>query len=244
MTKKFLVLSSVVYLLTGCAEMKQVAKDTLPTIINNSANVLLGGGEVSGGLKEALNKGVTSGVQQLGQTNGFLNNQAVKILYPQELQKVDQTLRSIGLGSVADEGIKVINRAAEDAVTQAGPIFANAITNMSFQDANSILFGGKNAATTYLKNSTTSSLVQAFSPKVQQSISKVGADKVWNNIISKYNSLPTTSKINPDLTAYITEQAINGLFKMVEQKESDIRTKVSERTTPLLQKVFAQQDKK
>ena len=243
MTKKFLVLSSVVFLFTGCAEMKQVAKDSLPTIINNSANVLLGGGEVSGGLKEALNKGVTSGIQQLGQTDGFLNNQAVKILYPQELQKVDQTLRSVGLGSVADEGIKVINRAAEDAVTQAGPIFTNAITNISFKDANSILFGGKNAATNYLKNATTTNLVQVFSPKVQQSISKVGADKVWNNIISKYNAIPTTSKINPDLTAYITEQTINGLFKMVEQKELDIRTKVSERTTPLLHKVFAQQDK-
>ena len=113
---------------------------------------------------------------------------------------------------------------------------------MSFSDATSILMGGDNAATNYLKSKTTTSLETAFEPKVKNSFSKVGADKVWNDIITKYNSIPTVKKVNPDLTNYVTQQAINGLFTMVAQKEAGIRNNVSERTTPLLQKVFAKQD--
>ncbi|MCB9202622.1 MAG: DUF4197 domain-containing protein [Flavobacteriales bacterium] len=240
--KKSILVSGSLLLLVGCTEMKQVANESLPAILENTTNVILGQGDVSSGLKQALELGVTSGVQQLGKQNGFLNNSAVKILYPEELQKVDKTLRSIGLGSVADEGLKLLNRAAEDAVTEAAPIFKNAITSMSFSDATSILMGGDNAATNYLKSKTTTSLETAFEPKVKNSFSKVGADKVWNDIITKYNSIPTVKKVNPDLTNYVTQQAINGLFTMVAQKEAGIRNNVSERTTPLLQKVFAKQD--
>ena len=164
-----------------------------------------------------------------------------KILFPEPLQKVDKTLRSIGLGSLADEGVKLLNRAAEDAVTQAKPIFINAVKNLSFSDATAILTGGKNAATEYLKNTTTQSLVQAFSPKIEASLSKVGADQVWNNIITKYNSIPLVTKVEPNLTSYVTEKAIDGLFLQIAQKEEDIRTNISSRTTPLLQKVFAKQ---
>ena len=177
----------------------------------------------------------------LSQKDGYYGSSLAKILFPEPLQKVDKTLRSIGLGSLADEGVKLLNRAAEDAVTQAKPIFINAVKNLSFSDATAILTGGKNAATEYLKSTTTQSLVQAFSPKIEASLSKVGADQVWNNIITKYNSIPLVTKVEPNLTSYVTEKAIDGLFLQIAQKEEDIRTNISSRTTPLLQKVFAKQ---
>jgi len=115
------------------------------------------------------------------------------------------------------------------------------VKNLSFSDATAILTGGKDAATQYLKKTTTNSLIEAFSPKIQSSLSKVGADKVWESIISKYNAIPLVNQVNPDLTSYVTERAVEGLFQQVAQKEEDIRTNIGARTTPLLQKVFAKQ---
>jgi hypothetical protein len=200
------------------------------------------GVDIGAGLKEALQKGVDKQVTKLTAMDGFYKNEAVKILMPDELQKVEKGLRSVGLGSLADDGIKSLNRAAEDAVKEATPIFVDAIKKMTITDAKNILMGQNNAATTYLQNSTTKPLYDKFLPVVKNSIGKVGADKVWNNLITKYNNLPLTQNVNPDINDYVTQKALEGVFKMIAVEELNIRTDVSARTSPLLKKVFAMQD--
>src|SRR5690606_17330565 len=138
---------------------------------------------------------------------------------PQELQKVDQTLRDIGLGSLADEGLKILNRAAEDAVKEATPIFVKAVKEITFSDAKNILLGPDNAATTYLEQRTGRALYSKFNPVIKKSFSKVGADQVWSNIINKYNSVPFVTKVNPDLTDYVTQEALSGVFTMISVEE-------------------------
>lgn len=197
---------------------------------------------IANGLKQALDQGIDKQVSKLTKTDGFYRNQMVKILLPQELQKVDQTLRDIGLGSLADEGLKILNRAAEDAVKEATPIFVQAVKEMTFNDAKTILLGPDNSATNYLENKTTSSLYKKFNPVIKSSFSKVGADQIWNNIINRYNAVPFVQKVNPDLTDYVTSQALNGVFTMIAVEEKDIRHNLSARTTSLMRQVFALQD--
>lgn len=197
--------------------------------------------QVSSGLKEALSLGVTEGVKKLGVTDGFLKNEAVKILMPEKLRVIDTKLRAFGLGSLADQGVKLLNRAAEDAVSEATPIFTSAITSMTITDAKNILLGSNNAATSYLQTKTQTQLFTAFQPKVKASLGKVGADKVWTNLISKYNTL-TGQAVSTDLNEYVTNETINGVFKMVAEKESGIRNNSVMRTTSILQKVFGAQD--
>jgi hypothetical protein len=234
--KKILVLA-VAISLSSCAEMQQVLNQFPQT-------QGIGGVDIAGGLKEALNNGISKQVTKLTATDGFYRNEAVKILLPEELRKVDAGLRRIGLSSLADEGLKVLNRAAEDAVKEATPIFVDAVRNMTFMDAKTILMGNESSATNYLQNSTSTALYGKFNPVIKNSFTKVGADKVWTNIITKYNSIPLVNKVNPDLTDYVTNQALNGVFKMVAVEEKNIRTNLSARTSVLLQKVFAMQDNK
>ncbi|UFH45250.1 DUF4197 domain-containing protein [Flavobacterium galactosidilyticum] len=233
--KKVLMLMVAVSL-SGCAEMQQVMNQFPQT-------QGIGGVDIAGGLKEALNNGISKQVTKLTTTDGFYRNELVKILLPEELRKVDSGLRKLGLNSLADEGLKVLNRAAEDAVKEATPIFVDAVRNMSFADARGILMGSQNSATSYLQNSTSTALYGKFNPVIKNSFTKVGADKVWANIITKYNSIPLVNKVNPDLTDYVTNQAMNGVFKMVAVEEKNIRTNINARTSVLLQKVFAMQDK-
>ncbi|WP_426092498.1 DUF4197 domain-containing protein [Flavobacterium sp. DSR3-2] len=234
--KKILILA-VAISLSSCAEMQQVLNQFPQT-------QGIGGVDIAGGLKEALNNGISKQVTKLTTTDGFYRNEAVKILLPEELRKVDAGLRRIGLSSLADEGLKVLNRAAEDAVKEATPIFVDAVRNMTFMDARSILMGNESSATNYLQNSTSTALYGKFNPVIKNSFTKVGADKVWTNIITKYNSIPLVNKVNPDLTDYVTNQALNGVFKMVAVEEKNIRTNIVSRTSVLLQKVFAMQDNK
>lgn len=186
--------------------------------------------------------GIDKQVTKLTQTDGFYKNDLVKILLPEELQKVDEALRKIGLSSLADEGIKALNRAAEDAVKEATPIFVSAVKDITFDDAKTILLGDDNAATTYLTSKTQVQLYNKFKPVISNSFGKVGADQIWTNLITKYNSLPLTNDVNPDLTDYVTNEALDGVYTMIAVEEKDIRTKVSSRTTDLLKKVFALQD--
>ncbi|MBF6608651.1 MAG: DUF4197 domain-containing protein [Flavobacterium sp.] len=232
--KKLFALSAVI-LAFGCAELQQVAQQypQLGTISN---------ADIAAGLKEALNNGIKKEVTKLTATDGFYKNEAVKILLPAELQKVDQTLRSIGLSSLADEGLKVLNRAAEDAVKEATPIFVDAVTKMSFTDARNILMGNETSATTYLQNSTSAALYSKFNPVVKNSFSKVGADKVWANIITRYNQVPMVKDVNPDLSDYVTNKAMEGVFKMVAVEEVQIRNDINARTSDLLRRVFSLQD--
>ncbi|PWA07454.1 DUF4197 domain-containing protein [Flavobacterium psychrotolerans] len=232
--KKIIALIALLSL-SSCAELQQIASQ-YPQL-GNMQNP-----DIAAGLKEALNNGISKQVSKLTATDGFYKNEAVKILLPQELQKVDKTLRNIGMSSLADEGLKVLNRAAENAVKEATPIFVDAVKNMTFYDAKNILMGNDSAATLYLQNSTTTALYGKFSPVIQSSLSKVGADKVWANIIRKYNSIPLVNKVNPDLKDYVTKEATKGVFTMVAVEEKAVRTNLDARTSDILRKVFALQD--
>lgn len=242
MRRSLVLALTILFAVSANAQFKNVlnkAKEKLNTSTGTSA---LSNAEIGSGLKEALKKGVDDQVQKLTAVDGFYKNEAVKILLPEELQKVDKTLRKMGMASLADEGIKVLNRAAEDAVKEATPIFTNAIMTMSFTDAKNILMGADNSATQYLQRTTTSPLYSKFSPVVSQSLDKVGANAVWAKIIDKYNSLPLVSKVNPDLTDYVTNKALDGVFTMIAVEEKNIRTNLSSRSSDLLKKVFALQD--
>jgi len=221
--------------LMGCAELQQVVNQ-LPQ------GGAIGNAEIAQGLREALNLGIEKQVTKLSGEQGYFKNELVRILLPEELKKVDRTLRDIGLGSLADEGLRIINRAAEDAVGEATPIFVQAVKGITFNDARQILMGPENAATQYLKGSTKDQLYDRFNPIIKNSFQKVGADKIWANIITKYNSLPLTTDVNPDLTDYTTQEALAGVYTMIALEEKEIRTNVASRTTNLLRKVFSMQD--
>ncbi|GAA4230381.1 DUF4197 domain-containing protein [Postechiella marina] len=235
MIRKLLAFA-LVFNFTACAELQQVVNQ-LP-----QSGGAIGNTEIASGLRQALDFGIDKQVTKLTQTDGFFKNDLVKILLPEELQKVDKTLRDIGLSKLADEGLKVLNRAAEDAVKEATPIFIDAVKSITFADAKNILVGSDDAATQYLTSKTQTALYDKFNPVIKQSFSKVGADQIWSNLINKYNTVPFTSKVNPDLTDYVTQEALKGVFTMIAVEEKDIRTKFSSRTTDLLKKVFALQD--
>jgi hypothetical protein len=240
--KKLLLLLLLVPTL-GSAQLKSLitkGKTKITSVTSNTPKTI----DISAGLKEALKKGITEQVTKLTAIDGFYKNDAVKILMPEELQMVDASLRKLGLSNLADDGIKALNRAAEDAVKEATPIFVNAITNMNIADAKNILMGSENSATTYLQGSTSKDLYAKFSPVVQESIGKVGADVIWASIIKKYNTIPFISKVNPDITDYVTNKAMDGVFKMIAVEEKNIRTNLKSRTSSLLKQVFALQDKK
>lgn len=221
---------------TGCAELQNVVNQV-------AKSGALSQEQIGNGLRQALDNGIKNQVSKLTSTDGFYKNELVKIMLPEELQAVDKGLRKIGLGNLADEGIKVLNRAAEDAVKTATPIFINAVKEITFADAKNILLGNQNAATSYLKGKTSDDLYASFTPVIKNSFSKVGADKVWRGLINKYNSIPFVKNVNPDLTIYVTTRALEGVFTMIEVEEKGIREKAGLRNTALLQQVFALQDR-
>lgn len=233
---KKILLFIIVFQLVGCGELQQVINQ-LPQETSGISNL-----DIASGLREALDMGIDKQVTKLTTENGFFKNELVKILLPEELQKVDKTLRDVGLGNLADEGLRVLNRAAEDAVSEATPIFINAVKGITFSDAKSILLGNDDAATQYLKSSTKTALYSKFNPVIKKSFEKVGADNIWKNLITKYNSIPLTKNVNPDLTDYVTQEALKGVYTMIAVEEKEIRTKTSSRTTDLLKKVFVLQD--
>jgi len=223
-----------VFTLFSCAELQNVVNSLPSTGIDNAT--------IGNGLKQALDFGIDKQVTKLTQKDGFYKNPLVKILLPEELQKVDKTLRQLGLGKLADEGIKSLNRAAEDAVKEATPIFIDAVKSLSFTDVRNILLGSDNAATQYLEGKTQQALYGKFSPVINNSFAKVGADQIWTNLITRYNNLPLTTDVNPDLTDYVTQEALKGVYVMIAVEEKQIRTNTANRTTELLRKVFALQD--
>ncbi len=194
--------------------------------------------EVAEGLKEALNIGVSKGVQQLSKTDGFYKDPQIKIPLPPEARDVEKKLRTIGQGEKVDEAIESINRAAEDAVIASKDIFVTAIKEMSLMDAIGILNGDKNAATKYLNESTRAQLSTSFKPSIKASLDKVGATKHWSTLFSIYNNLPMVRKVNPNLEDYATEKTLDGLFIQIAKEEMAIRKNPASRVTDLLRKVF------
>lgn len=232
--KKIILVFVGLLMLNSCAELQQV--------VNQLPQGEIGNADIASGLRQALDFGIDKQVQKLTLKDGFYKNELVKILMPEELRKVDKALRDIGLGSLADDGIKLLNRAAEDAVKEATPIFVNAVKDITFDDARNILLGADNAATQYLQGKTATALYNKFQPVIQNSFAKVGADQIWTNLIQRYNQIPFTADVNPDLTDYVTNEALKGVYTMIAVEEKKIRTKVASRTTDLLKKVFALQD--
>jgi len=218
------------------AELQQV----LGSVLENDA---ITQGEASTGLKEALKIGISKGTEQLSAVNGYFNS-PYKILLPPEARKITDRLQKVpGFNQIENILLEKINRGAEDAAKKAKPIFVDAIRQMTFEDAMQILLGRDNAATAYLNNKTNANLYQAFNPVIIESLDKFNARKYWSDAVKVYNQIPFTEKANPSLEDYVTTQALNGLFSMVEKEELNIRKNVSARTSDLLRKVFAKQDK-
>ncbi len=199
--------------------------------------------DIGTALKQALQQGTSKSTSQLSALNGFFGNAAVKILFPPQAQKAEKTLRKLGLGKLCDQAILSMNRAAEDAAQQAEPIFLDAIRHMTLQDVTNILLGSQDAATQYFKRTTTAQLTVTFMPIVKSSTDKVGATKYYGDVANEYNKLPFVSKISPDINAYVTQKAIDGLFYEIALEELNIRKNIGARSTPLLQKVFSFADK-
>ena len=213
-----------------------------PKDLEKLLEIPLTNADVARGLKEALNLGVGESVDYLSALDGYYQS-PYKILLPQEARTVTDKLKVIpGFSNIESEIVKRINRSAEDAAKKAGPIFLDAITSISFDDAMNILMGEKNAATNYLNNATYSALYSEFKPVVTSSLNKFNALEYWADAMNKYNSIPFVSKVNPDLADHVTNEALKGLFSLIEQKELGIRTDISQRSSDLLRKVFKKQD--
>lgn len=233
-----------ILLLTAVFSTTFFSCDTAKQILDSYGSTLPNGGlsntEIVSGLKEALSLGTQKSSQQLSGVDGFFKNAAVKILMPEEAKKVESTLRSVGMGSMVDKAILSLNRAAEDAAKGAGNIFINAVKQMTITDAVNILRGGDFAATNYFKAKTTAALTESFRPAIQNSLKNVNATRYWNDVFSVYNQFSNT-KIETDLTAYVTAKAMDGIFYQLGLEEQKIRKDPVARTTDILKKVFGSQ---
>ncbi|UCS94108.1 DUF4197 domain-containing protein [Echinicola marina] len=234
-SKIFGVLSTFILISCTASEVNK--------FIQGASEATLSEADVSAGLKEALVQGISEGVESASSTDGFLANDLIRIALPEDVQKVESTLRRFGLGNEVDKVITTINRGAENAAKEAKPIFISAIKQLTIQDAWDILKGGDDAATQYLKRATSDQLTQLFKPHVQESLDQVGATKHYSELVNAYNRVPTTqNKLDPDLNSYVTNMAIEGLFKLVAEEEKAIREDPLERSSVLLKRVFAVQD--
>src|SRR5579862_2349941 len=234
----FLSLISFLGLLTyGQTDLLKSAKDAL----SGNKGTSLSNDDIVSGLKQALTLGAQKSADRLSAVDGFFKDAAVKILLPPEAQKVEKTLRNLGMGQMVDNAILSLNRAAEDASKSAAPIFINAVRNMSIGDALGILRGPDTAATSYLKKGTTPQLTVAFKPVIDASLKKTDATKYWKDLFETYNKVPFVKKINPDLTSYATQKAIEGIFYYVAVEEKNIRKNPAAQATDLLKKVFGGQ---
>jgi len=237
MKKIYLLALIVLFSFSGCETAKSIMDS-----VNTSGGGLSNADAVQG-LKEALKVGTDSATYHLGMLNGFFKDNAVKILMPPEAQNVEKTLRSVGLGSLVDNAVLSMNRAAEDASKSVGNIFLNAIKQMTIQDAFGILKGGNEAATNFLKQKTTAQLTTAFTPIVSKSLGNTDATKYWKDVFTAYNRF-SNKPVNTDLTAYVTQKALDGLFYHIGLQEQQIREDPAARINDILKKVFASQNTK
>jgi hypothetical protein len=238
--KKFILLAAFVSVaLGGCDTARQVLEG-VGTTYGGTTFGGLSNAEIITGLRQALTVGTDKGTQQLSAVDGFFKNAAVKILLPEEAKKVESTLRSLGMSSLVDKAILSMNRAAEEAAKGAGSIFVNAIQQMTITDAVNILKGGDFAATNYFKGKTTSALTMSFKPVIDKALRNVNATKYWGDVVSVYNQF-SANKVNTDLSAYVTQKAMDGIFYQVGLEEQKIRRDPVARTTEILKKVFGSQ---
>ncbi len=230
--------------------MATVNAQNLKNLTKSAKNLLggdkseLGAAEVGQGLKDALSKGVEKGVNELSATDGYFKNAAYKILLPEEAQQVVSKLKAVpGFSNLEADLIEKMNRGAEQAAKEAGPIFASAITGMTIADAMDILMGADNSATVYLRKSTFQQLYGKFNPVIVKALDEIGANKLWRNASNAYNKIPMVTKVNNDLDDHVTTKALDGMFGKIQEEEKNIRRNPLSRTTDLLKKVFSKQDK-
>lgn len=219
-------------------KLPKIGTIKLPTTTKSTSGGAITQQEAASGLKEALVQGISKGADQASKQDGFYLNSLIRIPFPPDAQRVATTLRSIGLGSEVDKFELALNRGAEQAAIKAKPIFLSAIKSLTFSDVWNILTGQKDAATQYLKRTTTTQLVDAFSPIMQQALDQTQATKYYTGLVTRYNRIPLVTKVNPDLNQYATGKAVDGLFTLIAQEEANIRENPVARTTELLRKVF------
>ncbi len=247
---KALAFVSCLSLFTRCDTLSQMsttngASGSSSSSTSSTSTTAVSSSEAASGIKQALSQGLDRSIKSLAVENGFLGNAAVKILMPPEAQKVESTLRGIGLGSLCDNLIQSLNRAAESAVNEAAPVFVSALSQLTIRDATTILLSGQqDAATNFFKRTTSDELAKRFSPIVEGALGKHNVAKYWSDVVTRYNQIPLVNdKIETDLNKYVTQKAIDGLFHQVAQEELKIRDNLGgARTTPLLQKVFGYAD--
>ncbi|HEY4650037.1 MAG TPA: DUF4197 domain-containing protein [Pontibacter sp.] len=241
---KKLLYSSVVAVALGASACtaSQVQQTIDGVLAGTTTGAPVTQSEVASGLKQALEIGIKNGAGQASQTDGYYKNSLIRIPFPQDVQRVETTLRKIGLGNEVDRFVMTLNRGAEDAAKSAVPIFVSAIKQMTIQDAWGILKGDRDAATQYLKRTTSTQLTNAFKPVIRQSLEKTNATKYYADIVNRYNQVPLVQKVNPNLDEYATQKAIDGLFLLVSQEEEKIRENPLARTTELLRRVFTKEN--
>ena len=195
--------------------------------------------KIASGLKEALQVGTQNTVELTGKLDGYLGNEAIKILMPEKLQTLDKGLRAVGYGPKLDEFVVSMNRAAERAAPLAKPIFTDAIKQMTFEDAQKILNGGDTAATDYFKGKTSDKLATVFRPEVETAMNQVGVTAQYKELVGRYESIPFVKTEMFDLDQYVVNKSMDGLFHVLAEEESKIRTNPAARVTDLLKEVFA-----
>ncbi len=237
MKKTIFLFSTLLIIGSSCELLNEVSKVVQTPVATNASNPL-SNEEVIAGLKEALSIGIKNSVNLTSATDGFLKNTEIMLPFPPDAIKVKEKAIALGLSGQVEKFETTLNRAAEEATKEAIPIFIDAIKNMTVQDGFAILKGGNGSASQFLKNQTSAKLISAFAPKVKEATSKVKLTEYWNPIITKYNALTLGNKIDPDLDAYITQKAIDGLFIMVAKEEDKIRLDPAARVSDILIKVF------
>ena len=237
MKKNIILFSTLLIIGSSCELLNEVSKVVQTPVATNASNPL-SNDEVIAGLKEALSIGIKNSVNLTSATDGFLKNTEIMLPFPPDAIKVKEKAMALGLSGQVEKFETTLNRAAEEATKEAMPIFIDAIKNMTVQDGFAILKGGNGSASQFLKNQTSAKLVSAFAPKVKEATSKVKLTEYWNPIITKYNALTLGNKLDPDLNAYITQKAIDGLFIMVAKEEDKIRLDPAARVSDILIKVF------
>lgn len=234
MTKKplLLLLAINLFIAAGAQSILDKAKNALSK--NNNVTEA----EAGSGIKEALNNGIKNAVSTLNKPDAFFKSELYKVLLPPDAQKMEKTLRDLGMGKMCDDAIFAINRGAEDAVGYAVPIFVDAIKEMTITDALKLVRGEKNAATEYFRAKTSAKLKAAFTPVIDSSLEKTNATKYYGDAVNRYNKVPFVKKMNPDLADYVAERALFALFDMIAKEEANIRANPLARTSDLLKKVF------
>ena len=224
---------------------KAVKGDSSKNVLSGMNKVLgkgstgaLSNADIINGLKQALTIGTDNSAKKLNKADGFFANAAIKILMPDEAKKAEKTLRQFGMGSLVDKAVLSMNRAAEDAAGGITNIFLDAIKGMTLTDGLSILRGGDFAATDYLKKNTTLQLTEKMRPVIEKSLAKTDATKYWKDVFTAYNTF-SKQTVNTDISAYVTEKSMAGIFYSIGEEEQKIRKDPAAQVTDLLKKVFA-----